>query len=76
MKKPFLMKFAKNCVSPKRVDIKLDYEYEYDDSVDMVRSTSDPAKPLAIDIAANTGPMTKKADIEKGEDNKDRMMWA
>lgn len=76
MKKPFLLKFAKTCISPKRVNIKSDYEYEYDESVDMVRSTVDPARSLAIDLSASTGPMTKKADIEKGEDNKDRMIWA
>ena len=76
MNKPFLLKFAKSCVSPKRVNIKSNYEYEYDDSVDMVRSIVAPDKPLAINVTANSGPMTKKADIEKGEDNKDRMMWA
>lgn len=76
MNKPFLLKFAIPCVSPTRVDIKSDNEYEYDHSVDMVRSIVTPDKPLAIDVASNSGPMTKKADIEKGEDNKDRVMWA
>lgn len=74
MKNPFLLKFARTCTSPKRANATADYEY--DESIDMVRSATDASKTLAIDIANNTGPMTKKADIEKGEDNKDRMMWA
>lgn len=76
MRNPFLLKYAKCCLSPKRRDAKSEAEYEYDQSVDMVRSTITRDRPLAIDSSATSGPMTKKADIEKGEDNKDRMMWA
>jgi hypothetical protein len=33
-------------------------------------------KEFAIDSNLTNGPTTKKADIEKGEDNKDRLMWS
>lgn len=70
---PFLINFAKPCVSPGRTGTSA--EYVYDEAEDMVRWTGHAKTPFAIDQAAATGPMTKKADIEKGEDNKDRRMW-
>ena len=70
---PFLLRFAKPCVSPGRVTA--DSEYVYDETADMVRWTETINKPFAIDQAGASGPMTKKADVEKGEDAKDRRMW-
>jgi hypothetical protein len=70
---PFLVSFAKPCVSPGRGSPNA--EYVYDDEADMVRWTGHAAAPFAIDQAGTTGPVTKKADMEKGEDNKDRRMW-
>ena len=70
---PFLVAFAKKCVSPGRVNAS--HEYEYDVQEDMVRWKAAPGTPFAIDLSASVGPVTKKADIEKGEDSKDRRMW-
>ncbi|WP_395686274.1 hypothetical protein [Caenimonas koreensis] len=70
---PFLVSLAKPCISPGRAAT--NSEYVYDHQLDMVRWTGDPTAPLAIERSGETGPMTKKADIEKGEDNKDRRMW-
>ena len=76
MIKPFLVKYAKKCVAPARGNTKSKEGYVYDNTVDMVKSVLDDNQTYAIDLTSNTGPMTKKADIEKGEDSKDRMMWA
>ena len=70
---PFLISFAKPCLSPGRASV--DAQYVYDEAEDMVRWTGHIETPFAIDQAGEAGPMTKKADIEKGEDNKDRRMW-
>lgn len=73
MAKPFLLRFARPCTSPARASGQSDYAY--DETIDMVRWLGDPTHPLAIRAHGNDGPTTKKADIEKGEDNKDRRMW-
>jgi hypothetical protein len=70
---PFLLRFAKKCVSPGRYQ--LNEEYEYDALTDMVLWVADKSKPFVIDKAGQDGPMTKKCDLEKGDDNKDRRMW-
>ncbi len=76
MIKPFLLRFARQCTSPARANAKINSDYQYDESLDMVRCISTPKRELAIDSNLSTGPTTKKADIEKGEDNKDRLMWS
>lgn len=69
---PFLMRFAVHRrVRPESEN----RDYFYDESVDMVRWKGEPDQPLAIDRHGNSGPSTKKKDIEKGEDQKDRRMW-
>jgi hypothetical protein len=70
---PFLVRFAKPCKSPARDKPSL--EFFYDESCDMVRYRNGADDPLAIEIDASVGPTTKKCDIEKGEDQKDRRMW-
>ncbi len=70
---PFLLAFARKCVSPGRGSTSP--EYEYDMQEDMVRWKAAPGAPFAIDLSGSIGPVTKKADIEKGEDTKDRRMW-
>jgi hypothetical protein len=70
---PFLVGFAKPCTSPGRAIT--NEEYSYDQTEDMVRWVGHADSPFAIDNSNSSGPMTKKADIEKGEDNKDRRMW-
>jgi len=74
MTQPFLLRFAKTCTSPTRNPSNI--TYRYDKVIDMVRWLGQSDEPLAIDVNDATGPMTKKADIEKGEDNKDRRMWS
>jgi len=76
MVKPFLLRFVRQCTSPTRANAKINNDYQYDESMDMVRCVSTPMKELAIDSSLSNGPTTKKADIEKGEDNKDRLMWS
>jgi len=50
-------------------------DFYYDERSDMVRSKTIACNPLAIDLSGEQGPKTKKCDIEKGDDNKDRRMW-
>ncbi len=73
MKKPFLLKYAKKCCSPGRVKEEKDFYYDF--SSDMVHSKILAGNPAAIDLSGTNGPETKKCDIEKGDDNKDRRMW-
>lgn len=73
MVKPFLFRFARKCCSPGRV--KSESEYYYDSVRDMVCFLGSPDRPAAIDLSGEQGPETKKCDIEKGDDNKDRRMW-
>jgi len=75
MKDPFLFRFMDDCVSPARVQSSDFAEYEYDENLDMVRWLGSTDKPPAIDVSGVGGPPTKKKDLEKGEDSKDRRMW-
>ena len=70
---PFLLRFAQPCMSPGRATP--DPNYVYDNEIDMVRWKTGPGSPLAIEMHGKPGPLTKKGDMEKGEDNKDRRMW-
>lgn len=70
---PFLLQFARPCRSPSRGDKNPDYVY--DDLNDIVRWLGRADHPPAIVAADENGPKTKKEDIEKGEDQKDRRMW-
>ncbi len=74
MVQPFLFRFARSCVSPSRAESSVDYEY--DEVSDMVVWLGDPSHPPAITAdGPRQPPKTKKNDIEKGEDTKDRRMW-
>lgn len=73
MTTPFLFRFRQACQSPNRAI--RDDSYQYDPDVDMVIDTKlNPPAP-AIDSTRASAPETKKADVEKGEDQKDRRMW-
>jgi hypothetical protein len=73
VEEPFLFRFKKKCLSPNRAE--LDPSYCYDPSIDMVvDKQTDPPIPAIISPRV-PGPTTKKADLEKGEDKKDRRMW-
>jgi hypothetical protein len=71
--KPFLFRFAEKCISPNRGE--RNNEYEYSNERNLVIWLGSPNRPAAIDESGAVGPMTKKCDMEKGEDNKDRRMW-
>ena len=75
MPRPFLMRYMKMCLSPGRTTV--NENYAYDAGIDMVRRLDLPGKPPAIycQNEDDHGPKTKKCDVEKGEDNKDRRMW-
>ncbi|ACB75232.1 hypothetical protein [Opitutus terrae] len=73
MATPFLLRYAKDCQSPGRVP-KMSASY-FDSDVDMLRASDLPGNPLLIEVPHLVEPKTKKADIEKGEDQKDRRMW-
>jgi hypothetical protein len=78
MTQPFLLRYAKPCVSPERAS--RDSNYVYDESMDLVRWLGSPDCPPVIEAygpedGPEDPPVTKKNDIEKGEDQKDRRMW-
>lgn len=72
--RPLLLEFAKTCTAPGRAAPQGDYEY--DSEAQMVRWLGTKTRPFAIFQAGKSGPKTKKSDLEKGEDNKDRRMWS
>lgn len=71
--KPFLFRFMEPCLSPSRTQP--DGGFRYDEVLDQVVTTvAGETKPV-IEVDLSRGPATKKADIEKGDDQKDRWMW-
>lgn len=71
--KPFLFRFKRECLSPNRAtNNKLFY---YDQELSIVMTIENGCPIPVIESEQNEGPRTKKADIEKGEDQKDSRMW-
>lgn len=73
MQEPFLFRFKRECQSPSRIEP--DSSYRYDLLLDMVLDQGVIPPLPAIESTRSPGPITKKEDIEKGEDAKDRRMW-
>lgn len=71
---PFLFRFAKPCLSPERY-VKPTDNYYYDHDSSIVRWRNGTDNPPAVIASGDEAPQTKKCDIEKGEDSKDRWMW-
>lgn len=71
--KPFLLQFAKEAGSPPEEE--LDSEYYFDPEDDLLHRRQEPDNPPAIEIEGEDGPKTKKNDVEKGDDEKDRGIW-
>ncbi|MFX0141484.1 MAG: hypothetical protein ACFFDN_48045 [Candidatus Hodarchaeota archaeon] len=70
---PYLFRYKKECVSPRRaVDVG---DYKYDDSLDLMLFFENGCWIPIIEIKKPPKRRTKKADIEKGEDQKDSLMW-
>ncbi|MFW9880752.1 MAG: hypothetical protein ACFFG0_47415 [Candidatus Thorarchaeota archaeon] len=70
---PFIFRFKRECSSPKRI-INPD-KYIYDNNLQMLMTFENGTIIAVIDSKDNNGPTTKKCDIEKGEDQKDRRIW-
>ncbi len=70
---PYLFRFKRECISPSRSTPSQDYHY--DSSLCQVVVMREGLVIPAIDSDDDDGPKTKKADIEKGEDQKDRRGW-
>lgn len=70
---PFLFRFKKECLSPNRVTH--DKRFHYDQELSQVMTIENGCVIPVIESKQNNGPKTKKADIEKGEDQKDKWMW-
>lgn len=75
--RPFLFRFRAKCMSPKRalMDPNLNRGYQYDNDLCQVVKVVDGKRIPAISCSENSGLVTKKRDIEKGDDDKDRWMW-
>lgn len=73
MIEPYLFQFRRKCTSPRKFT--LHSSYYYDERIDMVVDVENAPAVLAIVSNREPGPVTKKADIEKGEDEKDRWLW-
>ncbi|GFP34328.1 hypothetical protein HKBW3S43_00121 [Candidatus Hakubella thermalkaliphila] len=65
---PFLFRFKRECNS------EFTYQLDYDKSISMLVVEEDGKKIPAINSNKVEGLGTKKADLEKGEDQKDRWM--
>jgi hypothetical protein len=73
MTEPFLLQFAEKTGSPTNEELGSDYYF--DPESDLLRCQDGSGNPAAIDREGESGPETKKNDVEKGDDNKDRGMW-
>lgn len=72
MMEPFLFRFKQNCSTK----MNNEEQFYYDDKMDMVMIKDNETISPAIHHSGNNIPGTKKADLEKGEDSKDTMMWS
>lgn len=71
--KPFLLRYAEKTGSPPGSEIGSKYYFDPED--DMLHSKEHAGNPPAIELDGESGPRTKKNDVEKGDDNKDRGIW-
>ncbi len=70
---PFVFRFKKDCLSPRRQ--RMNELCFYDSSIDMVVIAENQNIRPVIDLTEVEGLETKKADLEKGDDQKDNLMW-
>jgi hypothetical protein len=70
---PFLFRFATPVIAPARSPQPSDSYYDH--ALDVVRWTGAPTHPPVVTVEGIAAPQTKKNDLEKGEDSKDRSMW-
>jgi len=70
---PYLFRFKKECLSPSRFTGNTDCQY--DPRLQMAVTYENGRKILAIDSKLIKTRSTKKADVEKGEDQKDSHYW-
>lgn len=70
---PFLLRFKQSCSSPDRNQP--DKMFRYSEILAQVVTEVDGRLVPAIEAQVKEPPQTKKGDIEKGDDQKDRRMW-
>lgn len=70
---PFLFRFKNECISPRRAS--MESAAKYDEEQDMLVVLENGRYVPAIDSQQYHVLATKKADIEKGDDQKDTLMW-
>lgn len=71
---PFLFRFKKECLSPRRITAT--NRYKYDDNLQMLVVIREGKLIPLVDSDDDDEPIvTKKADIEKGDDQKDSRKW-
>jgi len=71
MSQPFLFKFKQSCST----HFKGSTTAYYDSGLDMIIVKEIDRSIPAIQSSSQQIPATKKADIEKGDDQKDSLMW-
>lgn len=69
---PFLLRFKKESISLSRVGT--NEADDYDSSLDMMM-TFENGKRIPVIDSTKGQRRTKKMDMEKGEDQKDTLMW-
>jgi len=74
MATPFLLRFKREVQSPNRKPDG-DDAFVYDTSLDQVIYVENGVRIPAINSNCPKAPETKKADLEKGDDQKDKRMW-
>lgn len=72
---PYLFKFKRECLSPQRFVAGSKGDCEYDPVLQMSVTSVNGRRVPAIDSPTIQQRVTKKADIEKGEDQKDSYFW-
>lgn len=70
---PYLFRFKRECMSPRRLTG--DVDYQYDPELQMAVTNENGRRILAIESERLREMRTKKADIEKDEDQKDTYSW-
>lgn len=71
MIKPYIFKFRQPCSTK----FKAQNKFSFDPNLDVVVNTHSRSNLPAILEKTNNSLGTKKADLEKGEDQKDSLMW-
>jgi|GEM_PF-6403198 len=75
---PLLFRYKQGCCSPSRAGVQMKDEFRYDEDIQMAVTLEDGRWVPVIEMQDDPKkpkPITKKADIEKGDDQKDERRW-